>query len=41
MSLDTPEDAAILEAMVSRMDRPHREYTSEELVGLPGGSGTP
>ena len=34
MSLDTPEDAAILEAMVSRMDRPHWEYTSEELVGL-------
>jgi spore coat polysaccharide biosynthesis protein SpsF len=34
MSIDTEEDAEIVEGMISRMTRPHWEYTSDELVKL-------
>lgn len=34
MSLDTEEDAALIEAMIARMDKPHWEYTSAQLVEL-------
>jgi spore coat polysaccharide biosynthesis protein SpsF (cytidylyltransferase family) len=34
VSLDTVEDARLLEAMLARMEKPHTEYTSDELVEL-------
>lgn len=34
MALDTAEDANLLEAMLARMDRPHWEHTSDELIEL-------
>lgn len=34
MSLDTLDDAKMLETVISHMDKPHWEYTSDELVRL-------
>lgn len=34
MSLDTEEEAEVLEAMISRMDRPHTEYNSDQLAEM-------
>ena len=34
VSLDTAQDAAVIEAIIARMNRPHWDYTSEEIVAL-------
>ena len=34
LSVDTEEDARVIAAMLEAMDRPHWEYTSDELVEL-------
>lgn len=34
LSLDTVADAAMIEGMLARMEKPHWEYTSDELVEL-------
>jgi spore coat polysaccharide biosynthesis protein SpsF len=34
LSVDTAEDAEVIGAMIARMDRPHWEYTNDELIEL-------
>jgi spore coat polysaccharide biosynthesis protein SpsF len=36
LALDTPGDASVFEAMLSRMDRPHTDYTWLEVLRLRG-----
>ena len=34
LSVDTEDDARVIEAILERMDRPHWQYTSDEIVDL-------